>query len=268
MGVVSTSTHVVAAEPPRPVAGRRSETVRLFAAAQVAAPAERDTLHEQIIRLNMPVARDVARRYRGRGIATDDLEQVAYLGLVKAVRGFEPDRGRDFLSYAVPTVRGELRRHFRDHGWAVRPPRSVQELQPRITAAEADLSQELGRSPRPSEVAARLGVELDRVLDSLAAHGCFAPASLDGSDLDDDEGPGHRLGDDDPGFARAEARVALRPLLKGLPSRDRLILEMRFVRGCTQAEIGREVGVTQMQVSRLLSGLLATLRQQIDVDAA
>lgn len=122
----------------------------------------------------MVVAADCARRYRGRGIATDDLDQVAYLGLVKAVRAFDPERGFDFLSFAVPTIRGELRRHFRDQGWALRPPRSIQELQTKILAVESDLAQELGRSPRPSDLARHLDVDLEQVLDALGATGCSA----------------------------------------------------------------------------------------------
>ena len=140
--------------------------------------------------------------------------------------------------------------------------------QARVTAAEAELCQQLGRSPRPSEIASHLGVELDPVVDSLAANGCFAPTSLDFPDDKGDGGIGRRLGAEDPGFACAEARAALQPLIRTLDTRERLILEMRFVRGCTQAEIGKEVGVTQMQVPRLIAGLLARLREQIGQSAA
>src|SRR5690348_3468087 len=124
----------------------------------------------------MSVAADCAKRYRGRGIATEDLDQVAYLGLVKAVRAFDPALGHDFLSFAVPTIRGELRRHFRDLGWALRPPRAIQELQTEILACEGELAQQLGRSPRPSDLARHLDVDLEHVLEALAASGCFAPA--------------------------------------------------------------------------------------------
>ncbi len=243
---------------------RREATDRLLTLALAASAADRPGFEDRVVRLNMTIARDVARRYRGRGIPSDDLDQVALLGLVKAVKGFKADRGADFLSFAVPTIRGEVRRYFRDNGWTVRPPRSIQELQARITAVESELVQELGRSPRPSEIAERLGEDISRVVDALSANGCFAPTSLDADTNDaDDAGLGDRLGGADPGYASAEARVVLKPLFADLDERERLILEMRFVRGCTQAEIGEAVGVTQMQVSRLLAGLLSRMRAQM-----
>src|SRR6478609_2662584 len=133
---------------------RRTETARILEeASRAESPERRKALHDEVIRLNMQVAGEIARRYHGRGIPGDDLDQVANLGLVKAVQGFDPSHGSDFLSFAVPTIRGEIRRYFRDFGWTIRPPRSVQELQTKITAAEGELFQSLGRSPRPSEIA-------------------------------------------------------------------------------------------------------------------
>jgi RNA polymerase sigma-B factor len=247
---------------------RRTETARLFDEAAQSEGAVREGLHEQIIRLNMVIAGELARRYHGRGIAADDLDQVANLGLVKAVQGFDPAQGNDFLSFAVPTIRGEIRRYFRDFGWAIRPPRSVQELQGRITTAEGELFQALGRSPRPSEIAEHLGVELELVVDSLSANGCFAPMSLDAPVAEGDTAPADRLGGLDSSFATAEARIVLGRILSDLSPRDRQILEMRFFGGCTQAEIGAEIGVTQMQVSRLLSRLLERLRRRLETEAA
>jgi RNA polymerase sigma-B factor len=248
---------------------RRAETARLLEEAAGAATAEeRTALHDEVIRLNMQVAGEIARRYHGRGIPGDDLDQVANLGLVKAVQGFDPSHGSDFLSFAVPTIRGEIRRYFRDFGWTIRPPRSVQELQTKITAAEGELFQSLGRSPRPSEIARHLDVDLELVLDSLSANGCFAPVSLDTPVADGESGPVDRLGGLDPAFDSAEARVALKSALSGLTPRERRILEMRFFGGCTQAEIGAEVGVTQMQVSRLLSRLLERLRKRMEETAS
>lgn len=242
---------------------RQEATQRLLALCAQTPEEERRPLQDLIVEVNLQIAVDVARRYRSRGIPLEDLEQVAYLGLVKAARGFDPDRATDFLSYAVPTIRGEVRRYFRDHGWTVRPPRTVQQAQARITAVESDLCQELGRAPRPSEIADRLGVDRELVVEALAANGCFSPTSLDATPVDSEGGIGERLGDDDPSFDSAEARVALKPLLAHLDRRERIMLEMRFFKGATQAEIGEVLGITQMQVSRLLSALLARLRDEL-----
>ena len=244
---------------------RVAETTRLL--SQCDSSEDARAIEEQVIGLNMVVARDVARRYHGRGLAADDLDQVAYLGLCKAVRHYDATKATDFHSYAVPTIRGELRRWFRDAGWAVRPPRSVQELQSKVTAAQDDLTHALGRPATPDEIADALAVETAAVHDALAANGCFTPTSLDapyegGADI------GARLGGTDPAFARAEARMALAPLLAGLSRRERHMLELRFVQGATQAEIGAEIGVTQMQVSRLLSALLSRLREQMTTPGA
>lgn len=248
-----------------PRSTRVAKTARLLTQL---ARGEGDTaaIEDELIRTNMVVAREVARRYRGRGLSADDLEQVAYVGLCKAVRNYDAQKATDFHSYAVPTIRGELRRWFRDAGWVVRPPRSVQELQARVTATQDSLVHNLGRPARPDEIASALEVELAAVHDALAANGCFSPTSLDGAleTGSDDAGQlADRLGVADPGYARAEARVTLKPLMAGLSRRERRMLEMRFVHGATQAEIGAEIGVTQMQVSRLLSALLTRLRNQL-----
>ena len=253
---------------PRPSlsdARRRVETSRLLACARASEGETRAGYEDDVIRLNMTVAADVARRYHGRGIASDDINQVAFLGLVKAVRGFDPALGDDFLSYAVPTLRGEIRRYFRDSGWTIRPPRSVQEVQARVVSAEAELTQRLGRAPRPAEIAAHLEVSLPLVVDAMAASGCFTPVSLDASRTDDEasESPADKMGDVDPAFASTEARLALVPLMATLSERDRRVLELRFFENRTQAQIGAEVGVSQEQVSRLLSGILLRLRREL-----
>jgi RNA polymerase sigma-B factor len=241
---------------------RRTSTQQLLRRLATARAGERRAAEDALITLNMPVAHDVARRYHGRGIPADDLDQVANVGLVKAVRGYDPGKATDFLGYAVPTIRGEVRRHFRDHGWTVRPPRSVQELQPRVTRARGELWQRLGRDPRAREIAEELGLDEGPVREAMGVEGCFTPSSIDATP---DDGPSvaDRLGASDPGYARADARVTLRPLLRGLSDRERRILTMRFRDGCTQAEIGHEIGVTQMQVSRLLSGLFDRLRAEL-----
>jgi RNA polymerase sigma-B factor len=242
---------------------RREATEVLLAAMASAGAEERHALEDRLVEVNLQIALDVARRYRSRGVPIEDLEQVASLGLVKAARGYDPERATDFLSYAVPTIRGEVRRYFRDHGWTVRPPRTVQQAQARITAIESGLCQELGRAPRPTEIAERLDLDLDLVVEALAANGCFSPTSLDATPAGSESGIGERLGEDDASFDSAEARVALQPLLAHLDRRERIMLEMRFFKGSTQSEIGEVLGITQMQVSRLLSALLARLRDEI-----
>ena len=211
----------------------------------------------------MSIARSMAARYRNRGIDLDDLEQVALLGLTKAARRFDPDAGHDFLSYAVPTVRGELRRHFRDAGWMVRPPRRVQELQRRITRAQRELEAQLGRSPRPSEVAVHLEADLSDVVEALSADGCFTPTSLDGVVGDGTSTLGDLLGSEDGAIESAEARVVLRPVVRRLSDRDQRIVRLRFVDERTQQEIAEDIGLTQAQVSRVLTRILADLKEKL-----
>jgi RNA polymerase sigma-B factor len=250
---------------------RERTSVVLSAAGRTRSGSRRAELLEYVVRINMGVARSVASRYLNRGIDEDDLLQVAYMALTRAARDFDPARHDDFLSYAVPTMRGELKKHFRDQGWTVRPPRRVQETQARITRAEGELVQELGRSPLPSEIAAHIGAEVDDVIEALAADGCFAPASLDRplarADGEGAASLGDFLGEDDTTQPAAEARVALAPVVRRLKERDRRILYMRFFEERTQQEIADDIGVTQMQVSRLLSRILRDLRQDLG-DAA
>ena len=250
---------------------RRDRTAALFLRrAETSDPDERQLISEELVQINIPVARDATRRFRDRGIPNEDIEQVAYLGLVKAVQGFDPGRGHDFLSFAIPTIRGEVRRYFRDHGWAVRPTRSVQEAQSKINGCEAELSQRLGRAPRPSEIAEHLGLDLDLVVEALGAVGCFTPVSLDAPSHSDEDAStvGSMLPGDDRDFEIAEARLLLGPALGRLTARERLIVELRFVEGLTQAEIGTRIGVTQMQVSRLLTKILKRLREDLVPAAA
>ena len=224
-------------------------------------------LLDELVEVHMGVAESIAARYRNRGLAEEDLQQVAYLALVRVAKTFDPNSGHDFMSYAVPSIRGEVRRHFRDHGWMVRPPRRVQETQGRIRAVESALATKLGRPATPAELASELGEPLEEVEEAMAASGCFTPASLD---LTVGAGTttslGDQLGQDEEGMGAAEARVVLGPLVRRLNERERLILELRFFRPCTQQEIADEIGVTQMQVSRLLSGLMARLRDDLTDD--
>jgi RNA polymerase sigma-B factor len=244
---------------------RRETTARLLAEIHASDDAhEQEILRAEVVVLNMGVARAIAHRYRRRGLAEDDLEQAAYVGLVKAVNGFDPIHERDFLSYAVPTIAGEVKRFFRDFGWSVRPPRRVQELQGGIAKSSNELTQSLGRSPTPAEVAADLGIDVEAVIEALAADGAFTPASLDVPVGEDGAATlGDLMSADEEGFATAEARVVLGPLVRALSARDRRILELRFFEGWTQEQIARDIGVTQMQVSRLLSRILRDLRSEL-----
>ncbi len=246
---------------------RQECTSRALTEAADADPARREELLDLVVRINMGVARSVASRYLHRGIDEDDLVQVAYMALTRAARDFDAGRHGDFLSYAVPTMRGELKKHFRDHGWSVRPPRRVQETQARITRAEGELLQKIGRSPTPSQIAAHLDLDLGDVIEALAADGCFSPTSLDrplgGAEADTGAVLADFLGGEDPDQPAAEARVALAPVVRRLKERDRRILYMRFFEEKTQQEIADDIGVTQMQVSRLLSRILRDLRENL-----
>ena len=241
---------------------RARETTRLFKRlASTSCQDEVVTLRQKVVIANMGVARSMARRYRNRGIPLADLEQVAYLGLIKAVERFDLLRDKDFLTFAVPTIRGELKRYFRDSGWAVRPPRRIQELQARISAATEDLSQRHGRSPRPREVAAALHCAEEEVVEALACEGAFAPTSLDAPLHGETTSTvGESLHGDADETERADARIMLGPVIRALSERDRLVVELRFFHSWTQQQIGDEIGVTQMQVSRIISRILTELR--------
>lgn len=224
---------------------------------------DREALTRELIETNLGVARSIASRYRNRGIDLDDLEQVAMLGLTKAAQRFDADAGHDFLSYAVPTVRGEIRRHFRDAGWMIRPPRRIQDLQARLGTAQQELENSLGRSPRPSEIASHLGEDLFDVVEALAADGCFTPTSLDLTVAEGSSTLGDQLGGDDRNVASAEARIVLEPVIQLLSPRDRVIVQLRFLEDRTQQEIAETIGLTQAQVSRVLTRILADLRAEL-----
>lgn len=251
----------------RPAASleRSARTRELFSLARSTDSAdEHRRLMDAVIEMHLDLAHAEAARYRSRGIPLDDLRQVAALALTKATRGYDVTTGHDFLSYAVPTIRGELRKHFRDHGWMIRPPRRIQELQARINSAQAELSYQLGRSPQPVEIADFLGECTESVTEALASDGCFVPASLDHPAGGDGASTlGELLPFDDTERQAAEARLMLRPVLRDLGERDRLILNMRFYEGLTQREIAARIGVTQMQVSRLLTRILGQLRNDV-----
>jgi RNA polymerase sigma-B factor len=251
--------------PPAPASARARRTDDLVAElAGCPSDERREALLEELIAVNMSVADSIVSRYRCRGIANEDLQQVAYLALTKAARRFDPQAGHDFLSFCVPTVRGEVRRHFRDHGWMVRPPRRIQELQQRISRGQEDLTVRRGRPPSADELAHELDESVDDVREAMDRQGCFTPASLDRPVGEDDGTPlGELLGEQDEGQRAAEARVVLAPVVRRLGERDRRILSLRYFEGLTQREIAEDIGVTQMQVSRLLTRILRTLREDL-----
>lgn len=242
---------------------RARRTSELLARAQDATGQERDDLLGEVVLINRRVADAVANRYRRRGIPLEDLQQVAYEGLVKAVNRFDPTVREDLLTYAVPTIRGEIQRHFRDQGWMVRPPRRVQELQRDLTIATDRLEQQLGREPTAEEVERELGITREQHREALQGLGCFQPTSLDqpvGAES------GTSLGEvlpQESDHDAAEARAVLAPVMRGLSERDKRVLFLRFYEDQTQREIGDELGVSQVQVSRVLTRIIETMREQI-----
>ncbi|MBA2438563.1 MAG: RNA polymerase sigma factor SigF [Acidimicrobiia bacterium] len=227
-------------------------------------------LRDQLIEAHLGLAEYLARRFANRGEPLDDLVQVASLGLVKAVERFDPGRGLEFTTFATPTIVGELKRHFRDKGWAVRVPRRVQELHLRVTGVVDELQLELGRSPTVAEIAVRAGTSEDEVIEAVDAGSAYRSTSLDASRGDDEESPGllGQLGELDPGLARAESRTGLNPLLRQLPDREQLMLYLRFYEGKTQSEIAQRLGISQMHVSRLLARSLGRLRELAERNGA
>jgi RNA polymerase sigma-B factor len=225
------------------------------------------SLRDDLVAAHLGLAEYLARRFANRGEPLDDLIQVASLGLLKAVDRFDPGRGVEFSTYATHTVVGELKRHFRDKGWAVRAPRRMQELYLRLGKVVSSLGQELGRSPTIGELAAETEVSEEEVLEALEAGQAYRFASLDapvGGDEGEGESLGSRLGNDDPGLVDAERRATLSPLLSQLPPREQMILHLRFFEGLTQSEIAARLGISQMHVSRLLARSMAQLRAAAD----
>jgi RNA polymerase sigma-B factor len=246
---------------------RQRETHRLIAAARRAAGPEREEFLERVVLVNTGVARSLARRYAGRGVSLDDLEQVAYAALVRAAHKFDPDVAEDFLTFAVPTIRGELKRWFRDHGWMVRPPRSLQELQAAVMRARDEASAR-GEELRSAQIAELLGVTEREVDEALAIRGCFTPTSLDAptETVDDGASLADLLPTYDDDLAAIEVRLMLEQALANLTPRERLIVRLRFNEEMSQKEIGEVIGVTQMQVSRLLGKVLRRLRELLEDD--
>jgi RNA polymerase sigma-B factor len=229
-------------------------------------------LRDEIVASQVGLAEYLARRFKNRGEPIEDLIQVALLGLLKAVERFDPGRGLEFSTFATPTIVGELKRHFRDKGWAVRVPRRVQELHLRMGTVVNNLAQEMGRSPTIPEIAQRAEVSVDEVLEAMEAGRAYRFSSIDAPAGDDDDRAqspaAAQLGEADSGLEEVEQRMLLSPLIASLPKREQMIIHLRFFRGMTQSEIAGRLGISQMHVSRLLARSLAQLRDRAGAEAA
>jgi RNA polymerase sigma-B factor len=219
-----------------------------------------------LVSLHLPLVEHCARRFRNRGEPFEDLVQVGTIGLIKSIDRFELDRGVEFSTYATPTIIGEIKRHFRDKGWAIRVPRRLQELRMQIGAATAELTQALGRSPTPRELAGALDCSVEEIVEGIESSNAYSTLSLDATDDSSDDGGVSMLdmmGLDDEELEQIEIRESIKPLLEALPSREKRILLLRFFKNKTQSEIAAEIGVSQMHVSRLLSRTLDQLRTSL-----
>ncbi|WP_084210755.1 RNA polymerase sigma factor SigF [Pseudonocardia acaciae] len=245
--------------------GQLAETLAEFAATTPGDP-RRAALRDRLVTGYLPVAQRMARRFARRGEPVEDLTQVATVGLIRALDRYDPELTDEFLSYLVPTITGEIRRYFRDQGWSMRVPRRLKDLHVAITTATSQLFQDLGRAPRPSEIAERLDLPVEEVLEGLEAGQAYRASSLDEVLTADNQSGettlGELLGEPDPDLEHVEYHEALQPMLAELPERERAILTMRFYANMTQSQIAERIGVSQMHVSRLLTATLARLRER------
>jgi RNA polymerase sigma-B factor len=229
---------------------------------------EWSAIREKLVELHLPLVEHLARRFRNRGEPLDDLIQVATIGLIKSVDRFDAERGVEFSTYATPTIVGEIKRHFRDKGWAVRVPRRLQELRLSLTSATAELAQRNGRAPTVGELAAHLKLSDDEVLEGLESANAYSTLSLDVPEQGEQDSPvvADSLGAEDDELEGVEYRESLKPLLAKLPQREKKILLLRFFGNMTQSQIAEEIGISQMHVSRLLARTLAQLHDDLMVD--
>ncbi|HTS96265.1 MAG TPA: RNA polymerase sigma factor SigF [Streptosporangiaceae bacterium] len=229
---------------------------------------ERQRIRGELVELHLPLVEYLARRFRNRGEWLDDLTQVATIGLIKSIDRFDLSRGVEFSTYATPTIVGEIKRHFRDKGWAVRVPRRLQELKLALTKAISDLAQRLGRAPTVAELAVHLQMSEEEVLEGLESANAYSTVSLDAPDSGDEDAPAvaESLGMLDEALEGVEYRESLKPLLERLPPREKKILMLRFFGNMTQSQIATELGISQMHVSRLLARTLTQLREGLTTD--
>jgi RNA polymerase sigma-B factor len=225
--------------------------------------ARRQRVRDELVEMHLPLVEYLARRFRNRGEPLDDLVQVATIGLIKSVDRFDLERGVEFSTYATPTIVGEIKRHFRDKGWAIRVPRRLQELKLSLAKATSELSQKNGRAPTVAELAQHLEMSEEDVLEGLESANAYSAVSLDAPDTGDDDSPAvaDSLGTTDDSLEGVEYRESLKPLLEKLPPREKKILLLRFFGNMTQSQIAAELGISQMHVSRLLARTLAQLRE-------
>lgn len=221
------------------------------------------TARDKLVELFLPLAEHLARRFAGRGEPLDDLVQVAGIALMKAIERFEPERGVRFSTYAVPTIVGELKRHFRDKGWALNVPRRVKEISLHVERAVSELNQMLGHSPTVKEIAEYTGTTEEEVVEGIEAMHAYSTTPLDAPTDEDKASPVNRIGAQDDSLEVLESWVSVKSVLKTLPDRDRRILHLRFFKGMTQTQIAAELGISQMHVSRLLSGTLRKVRERL-----
>jgi RNA polymerase sigma-B factor len=220
---------------------------------------------ERLVERHLPLVRSLARRYAGRGEPLEDIEQVGAIGLLKAIDRFELDREVSLATYATPNVVGEIKRHFRDKGWAIRVPRALQELNAKMSPTVDALTSKLGRSPSVAEIAAAVGTGVEEVLEAIEVGSAYSALSLSATTNGDEENdPLDLIGEEDLGFERSEDRAALEPALERLPDRERQILRMRFEEGLPQTQIAERVGLSQMHVSRLIRKSLGSMRDELD----
>ena len=255
------------AGPPPGAEATRARSAELFADLRDidAAQPARDAARDALVGLHLPLVEHCARRFRNRGEPFEDLVQVGTIGLIKAVDRFDAERGVEFSTYATPTIIGEIKRYFRDKGWAIRVPRRLQELRMQIGAASAELIQSLGRSPTARELADHIGCSVEDIVEGIESSNAYSTLSLDAHDDAEDAAASmlDAIGVDDEGLEHVEIRESIKPLLDRLNAREKKILLLRFFKNMTQSQIAEEIGVSQMHVSRLLNRTLEQLRSSL-----
>ncbi len=225
-----------------------------------------EAAREELVMSHLNLVRFLSAKFKNRGEPLDDLVQVGTIGLIKAIDRFDPDRGLEFTTYATPTIMGEIKRHFRDKGWSVRVPRRLQELAPKVNQATDELTKELQRSPSTEEVADRLGITVDEVLEAMESSSAYSSVPLEGSASDDEDAPSviDRYASIDQDLAASDDRMVVEQTISEFSPREQEVIRMRFEDGLTQVEIAKRLGVSQVQVSRLLRRTLKKLQDKID----